>query len=42
MQSFREFVNVDQSDYMKDGEIRINLNGVQRKGDRQFFRLLFH
>ena len=40
--SSRDGVKVELSDYVKDGEIRIDLNGVQKKVDSQFFRLLFH
>lgn len=40
--SSRDGVNVELSDYVKGGEIRIDLNGVQKKVGSQFFRLLFH
>ena len=39
--SIREGVSVDASDYLKNGEIRIGLEGILEKGASRFFRLGF-
>ena len=39
--SIREGVSVDAPDYLKNGEIRIGLEGVLEKGASRFFRLGF-